>query len=403
MKKLARAVVAAILGHQVRRLYKKGQFKVIGVAGSIGKTSTKLAIASVLQNGFRVRYQEGNYNDLVSVPLVFFGQKLPSLFNPLAWMIVFWQNEKQLRSAYPFDVVVVELGSDGPGQIARFKSSLKLEIAVITAITPEHMQSFKTLDNVANEELSVQSFATLMIANKDLCDDKYISGLPQMLTYGIKNQADYTYEKLGIAKKPESLAEQYSVLAAASVAYKLGLQQDKINAAIIGVRPFAGRMQKLAGVNNSTIIDDSYNSSPDAVKMALDELYSISASQKIAVLGNMNELGDYAAQAHEQVGDYCDPKQLEMVVTVGPEANQFLGKAAEAKGCRVERFDNPYKAGEFIRPQVKPGAVILVKGSQNKVFAEETIKSLLANPADSSKLVRQEAHWMDIKRKAFKP
>lgn len=401
MKKMARAVVAAILGFQVRRLYKKGQFKVIGVAGSIGKTSTKLAIANVLQNGFRVRYQEGNYNDLVSVPLVFFGQNLPSLFNPLAWMRVFWQNEKQLRLAYPFDVVVLELGSDGPGQIAQFKSYLKLEIAVITAITPEHMQSFKTLDNVASEELSVQSFATLIIANKDLCDDKYTSGLSQMLTYGVKSQADYTYEKLGIAKNSKSLAEQYSILAAASVAYKLGLKQEQINSAIIGIRPFAGRMQRLAGINNSTIIDDSYNSSPEAVKLALDELYFISAPQKIAVLGNMNELGDYSAEAHEQIGNYCDPKQLEMVITIGPDANRFLGKSAEAKGCRVERFDNPYKAGEFIRPLIKAGAAVLVKGSQNKVYAEETVKSLLANPADSSKLVRQDAHWMDIKRKAF--
>lgn len=403
MKKLARAIVAVILGYQVRRLYKKGQFRVIGVVGSIGKTSTKLAIANVLQNGFRVRYQEGNYNDLVSVPLVFFGQKLPNLFNPLAWMMVFWRNEKQLRSAYPFDVVVLELGSDGPGQIAKFESFLKLEIAVITAITPEHMQTFKTLDNVAHEELSVGPFTTLMIANKDLCDNKYISGLSQMLTYGVKNQADYTYEKLGIAKKPQSLAEQYSILAAAAVAYKLGLEQDKINAALLGIKPFAGRMQKLDGVNNSTIIDDSYNSSPEAAKMALDELYSISAPQKIAVLGNMNELGDYSAGAHEQIGNYCDPKQLEMIITIGPDANNYLAKAAEAKGCRVERFDSPYKAGDFIRPLVKPGAVILVKGSQNKVFAEETIKSLLANPADSSKLVRQEAHWMNMKRQEFKP
>ena len=255
MKKLARAIVAVILGYQVRRLYKKGQFRVIGVVGSIGKTSTKLAIANVLQNGFRVRYQEGNYNDLVSVPLVFFGQKLPNLFNPLAWMMVFWRNEKQLRSAYPFDVVVLELGSDGPGQIAKFESFLKLEIAVITAITPEHMQTFKTLDNVAHEELSVGPFTTLMIANKDLCDNKYISGLSQMLTYGVKNQADYTYEKLGIAKKPQSLAEQYSILAAAAVAYKLGLEQDKINAALLGIKPFAELMAHPAVANAPLILE----------------------------------------------------------------------------------------------------------------------------------------------------
>lgn len=401
MKKLARRIVAAILGYQVRRLSKKNRFIVIGVAGSIGKTSTKLAIATILQNGFRVRYQEGNYNDLITVPLVFFKKQLPSLFNPIAWLAVFWHNEKQIRQAYPFDIVVLELGSDGPGQIAEFKKYLKLEIAVITAITPEHMQFFKSLDSVAEEELEVQNFSGLLIANKDLCDEKYLSKVSQLLTYGIKTQADYTYEKMNIPKKSESFAEQYSALAAAAVAQKLGLSQEIITAGIVGVKPFAGRMQKLAGINNSMIIDDSYNASPEAVKMALDTLYSSTAPQKIAVLGNMNELGDYSRQAHEEVGKYCDPKQIELVITIGPDANTYLAKAAEARGCRVERFDSPYKAGEFIKPLVKKSAIILVKGSQNKVFAEETVKILLAEPSEATKLVRQSPEWMDIKRKAF--
>jgi UDP-N-acetylmuramoyl-tripeptide--D-alanyl-D-alanine ligase len=160
-------------------------------------------------------------------------------------------------------------------------------------------------------------------------------------------------------------------------------------------------MQKLTGINNSIIIDDSYNSSPVAAKLALDTLYGLESPQKIAILGNMNELGDYSKQAHEEIGSYCDPKQLELVITIGPDANKYLGPVAVTRGCGVKSFDSPYEAGEFIKPLIKSGAVILVKGSQNKVFAEEAIKLLLANPADEAKLVRQSPQWLKIKQKAF--
>jgi UDP-N-acetylmuramoyl-tripeptide--D-alanyl-D-alanine ligase len=400
VKKLARNIVAAILGYQVRKLTKKNNLKVIGVVGSIGKTSTKLAIARVLEAGFKTRYQDGNYNDLVTVPLIFFDEILPGLFNPLAWLALFWRNQKKLKQNYPYEVVVVELGSDGPGQIGQFKRYLDLEIAVVTSITPEHMQFFSSLDDVAKEELSVSKFSSLVLANKDLCDGKYLAGVDNLLTYGVDTKADFglTPELQSSAKtKPQ----QYSALAAIAVAQKLGLDDGKIKTGLKNIKPVAGRMQELAGINGSLIIDDSYNASPEAVKLALDALYETKAPQKIAVLGNMNELGDYAKAAHEEIGRYCDPKQLELVVTLGPDANQYLAPAAEAKGCKVESFDSPYDAGDFLKPLIKPGAAILVKGSQNKVFAEETVKLLLGNPQDAVKLVRQSDNWMAIKNKAF--
>jgi UDP-N-acetylmuramoyl-tripeptide--D-alanyl-D-alanine ligase len=415
MKKLARSIVAAILGYQVRQLYKKNQFKVVGVVGSIGKTSTKLAIAQVLAAARRPRYQDGNYNDLVTVPLVFFGEELPSLTNPLAWLAVFWRNQKQLKAAYPYDFVVIEMGSDGPGQIEQFKKYLKLEIGVVTAITPEHMAFFADMDAVAREELAIGQFSSLLLVNKDLCAAKYVQGSQNLLTYGSLGPADYQLAVSGpnfvvssgntkVAESPAqnlSRAQLYSALAAAAVAQKLGLSAEEIQKGLGTIKPVAGRMQRLAGVNGSTIIDDSYNASPEAAKLALDTLYQIKAPQKIAVLGNMNELGAYSPDAHQQIGGYCDPHQLELVVTIGPDANKYLAKAAEAKGCRVERFDSPYKIGEFLKPLIKAGGVVLVKGSQNRVFAEEAIKSLLADPTDATKLVRQSPQWLAIKQKAF--
>jgi len=248
MKKLAKRAVAAILGYQVRRLLQKNEIKVVGVVGSIGKTSTKFAIAQTLSAGLRVRYQEGNYNDLVSVPLIFFGENLPSLFNPLAWLALFWRNQKQLGKTYPYDVVVVELGSDGPGQIEEFDRYLKLEIGVITAITPEHMQFFNSLDNVAKEEMAISRFSSLVLANKDLCDGKYLKQLPELLTYGLETKADYGPEEIAGAAKGRSGAEQYSLLAAAAVARKLGLDDGAIKRGLSDFQPVPGRMQELSGI-----------------------------------------------------------------------------------------------------------------------------------------------------------
>jgi UDP-N-acetylmuramoyl-tripeptide--D-alanyl-D-alanine ligase len=401
VKKLAKRIVAAILGYQVRALTKKNEIKIIGVVGSIGKTSTKLAIGQVLGGSFKVQSQDGNYNDLVTVPLVFFGEHTPSLFNPFAWFGVFWRNSLQLRKPYPYDIVVLELGTDGPGQIEEFKRYLNLEIAIVTAITREHMEFFDTLEAIAKEELTVCSFSSSIIANRDLCDEDYLKEVPSLLTYSL-TEGDFTPRSIKQSITEFSVPEQYSRLAAIAVASKFGIDEKSIQLGLSGVRPPAGRMQKLKGINGSTIIDDSYNASPDAVRLALDSLYKVKAPQKIAILGNMNELGKYSADAHTEIGEYCDPKQIDQVLTIGPDANKYLAESAKNKGCKVAAFDSPYKAGEFAKTLVKPGALILVKGSQNKVFAEEAIKSLLASPADQKKLVRQTPDWLKIKQKAFK-
>jgi UDP-N-acetylmuramoyl-tripeptide--D-alanyl-D-alanine ligase len=160
-------------------------------------------------------------------------------------------------------------------------------------------------------------------------------------------------------------------------------------------------MAKLQGIKNSIIIDDTYNASPYAVKIALDTLYSFETPQRIAILGMMNELGTTSAEEHKKVGKYCNPKLLDLVVTVGKDANNFLAPAARENGCEVYEAKNSVDAGLFVKDKVKEGAVILVKGSQNGVFAEEALKPLLASKSDISKLVRQDKYWMDKKNLTF--
>ena len=127
----------------------------------------------------------------------------------------------------------------------------------------------------------------------------------------------------------------------------------------------------------------------------------MAAPHKIALLGNMNELGKYSKDAHEEIGKLCDPAKLNLVVTLGPDANKFLAPTAKKLGCEVQAFDDPYSAGEFIKNQLKDQTLVLAKGSQNKVFAEEAVKVLLAEPADASELVRQSKSWLKQKRRQF--
>lgn len=419
LKKFARAKVIWILGWQVRRLRRKHDFKIVGVVGSIGKTSTKFAVARVLQQGLRVRWQEGNYNDLVTVPLIFFGLPEPSLFNPFAWLATFVKTERQLHQPQQFDVVVVEIGTDGPGQIKQYARYLHCDLTVVAAITPEHMEYFDDLDAVAAEELSVAEYSDELLVNSDLCSPEYVKVNKSVSSFGSKaddyqlldehfvdGKAEFSVRKAGkpwlqLEMQAVAKSELYSATAAAVVAEKLGLSDAQIKKGVAKLEAVSGRMQRLKGIKDSLILDETYNASPVAVKAALDSLYVIKAPQKIAILGNMNELGKYSEDAHREIGEYCDPKQLDLVVTIGPDANEFLAPAAKKKGCTVKAFTDPYEAGEFVKDQVKSKAVILAKGSQNLVYAEEAVKPLLANPADFARLVRQSPDWLKKKQKNF--
>jgi UDP-N-acetylmuramoyl-tripeptide--D-alanyl-D-alanine ligase len=417
-KKAGRAVVCTILEYQVKRLRKRYQFTVVAVAGSVGKTSTKLAIADLLSQSLRVRHQTGNYNDRVTVPLVFFGQPEPSLFNVVAWLKLVGANQAALSHPYPYDVVVVELGTDAPGQMADF-AYLRPDIAVVTAVTPEHMEYFKTLDGVATEELTVFDYSERVLVNGDDIPGKYLAGRA-FTEYSLKTtQADYFAlttahdlhsQHLDIVTPTEKLKTdvQYIgaqgakfALAATAVADMMGVKSSAISNGLPKLSHFAGRMQILTGIKNSILIDDTYNASPVAVQAALDVLYEAKAPQRIAILGSMNEMGDYSPEAHREVGEYCDPEKFDLLVIIGVDAKKYLAPVAKEKGCTVKTFLSPYEAGEYVKSKLKTGAVVLAKGSQNGVFAEEALKPLLADPADISKLVRQSPEWLKKKQAQF--
>lgn len=414
LKKLARGLILRISWGLASSYIKKHKPVVIGVVGSVGKTGTKRAIAHVLSAQKKVAWQDGNYNDLVTVPLVFFGQEEPSLFNPFAWLATHLRMFRMLNKP-GVDVVVLEIGTDGIGQISEFGKFLQLDIAVVTAISHEHMEYFGTIEAVIKEELAVMDFAEEIFVAEDVIQYLSDAQKSRVKTYGSSNKNDYWFQsqddlvKLhtseGVISAHPELHGQHqmsALIVASEIATQLDLTPENIAKAVESLQSMPGRMNVLKGKQGSVIIDDTYNSSPSAVVEALNYLYKQPTPKKIAVLGNMNEMGSHSPDLHRQVADKCDPEKLDMVITIGQDANKYLAPAAEKQGCLVQQFDSPYKIGDFLASQDLSNTTILFKGSQNGVYLEEAVKLVLDNDTDTKYLVRQSEHWLKLKQDQFK-
>lgn len=401
------------LGYIAARYIKKIKPRIIVVAGSVGKTATTQALASTLREHFKVRATIANYNTATGVPLSILGERFP--VSRSGWITLIPRMWLRSGKQQDFDLLVLEIGTDHPGELGQF-AYLQPEIGVVAAVAPEHMQFFGTIDAVAAEELSIGSFCAKLVINKDMVQPKLLKTyapddallIGSKTGFTISNLVDDAVTLTCGSMTLKNLNTQlvgthslYRLLVSATVAQMLGLDEAAIRAGLEKVEPIAGRMRLLKGIEHSKIIDDTYNSSPEAAIAALDTLYELPAKQRIALLGSMNELGKTAPAAHRNLGNHCDPKKLALVVTLGDLANNYTAKAARKRGCAVIEASSPYAAAKAIQAHLKPHAVILAKGSQNGVFAEEAVKQLLKDTNDCNHLVRQSPYWLAVKRVAF--
>lgn len=401
------------------------EIRLVVVSGSVGKTSTKTAIATVLSRKYRVRLHEGNHNTPMSVPLAILGVPYPENVRSFsAWRQALKAAQARVITPTDVDVIIQELGADHPGDIEAFGKYLRPYMAVVTAVTPEHMEFFKTLDAVAHEELATANFSQLALINRDDIDGRYAEYLTNanLDTYGTTAAAEYRFEEQEFAigqghkgmfiapELPDGIQVTINVLgehnvrpaiAAATVGLKLGLNPGDIAAGLAQIAAIPGRMNLLRGLNGSTIIDDTYNSSPVAVESAVQTFYSIQAPQRIAILGDMNELGDSSAAEHEKIGKLFHPDMVDWVITVGEQSGKYLASAAHANGCQVKSFMSAVQAGAFAHSVLDQGALVLAKGSQNGGYLEEAVKILLLDQNDISRLVRQSPAWMATKEDFF--
>jgi UDP-N-acetylmuramyl pentapeptide synthase len=431
MKSTVRRIIARMFEYQVKRLVARHSLKVVAVGGSVGKTSTRQAIATVLQAKYHSPVVKNpGYNSELGLPLSVFSMTVPGqLFNLFAWADRLFKSEIMIHSTFRYQILVLELGTDHPGEIPRYLRYLSPDIGVLTALTPEHMANFPGgMDELAAEELALAAASKVFVANNDEIPakyrHKYIDHHPAHHYYGLGKDNDYgfvmdTTDPIhgttgNLTRNQHQIIKQLNLhlfgahsakaaAAAFAVADILGLSKEEITLGLGKLRPVAGRMNSLPGKSGSVIIDDTYNSSPEAVIAGIAALAAAPViGRRIAILGSMNELGPDSPRYHQEVG--AAAAGVDLLITIGKDANQHLGPAAVASGLDPTRFkpaDSPYAAGRFVAALLMEGDVVLVKGSQNRVFAEEAVKLLLKNPADVHQLVRQSATWLNTKAAQF--
>jgi len=428
MKTTFKKIIVYILKLESWLVLKKYKPKVIAITGSVGKTSTKDAVYGVISKISHVRKSEKSYNSEIGLPLTILG--VPNGWNnPYIWFkniliglwLIIWPHK------YP-EWLVLEVGIGKPGDMRQTASWLKTDAVVITAIgeTPVHIEFFDSRDHLVKEKAGLIKTLKkygLLVLN---ADDKTVLGLKtktknRIITYGFNEEADIrgseenilyadSGEPKGIIFRIDEKGNSLPVIiegvfgrnhvyaSLASLALSFGLKFNMLDAtnALKNYDVPPGRMRLLSGINESLIIDDTYNSSPFACESALKTLTEVKGKfRKIAVLGDMLELGRHTKEAHNNIGKIAK-ENADILVVVGPRAEDIKNGAIEnkMKEKNIFQFNNSREAGEFLKTFVKKSDLILIKGSQG-MRMERAVETILEDQENKSKLlVRQDPEWL---------
>lgn len=385
---------------------------IIGVTGSVGKTSTKYAIAAVLGNERHVRVSVGNFNSEIGLPVNILGEWKPEELKLISretkpgeknfqkflfiTKIIFASIFRLVFRAknYP-EILVLEYGADRPDDLKYLLNVARPNMGAITAIgeIPVHVEFFEGPAEVAREKarliesLASSGFAVLNHDDHSVMDLKDRTRA-HVLTFGFGKGSDVriaNFENkiednapVGISFKLEyggssipvrltgvfGKAQAYAAAAAACFGLVFGINLIKIAEALKSCKPAAGRMQLVPGIKSTLILDDSYNASPLSMHAALDTLRDLPAKRKVAVLGDMLEIGKYAMEAHEGIGEIAG-KIVNVLVTVGPRA-KFIAESARKNGIakkNIYSFEIEEDAEKTVLDILRKGDLVLVKGS----------------------------------------
>lgn len=401
------------------------EVKLVGVAGSIGKTYTKTAIATILSERYRVRLFHGNRGTNFTAPLAILGIDYPGDIKGFwAWHKVFKAARQRIKQPTDVDIIIHEFNTAKPGDMAAYSSYVYPDLMVISAVSPSNIESFGSLDVMAKEQLEAVNMSRSGLINRDDIDGKYAEYLTNAVvnTYGTGGAAEYrfTQEDAGLEighegsfVAPEWNASQRVTIhayddlsvrqatAAMAVGVRFGMAPEDIVRGVEKILPMKSRMNVLRGNEESIIIDDTNNNSPLGSKVALQTLYAASAPQRIAVFGSMAHLGQLSPHEHQQLGLLCDASQLSWVVTVGEEANRHLAPAARGRGCQVKECATALEAGAFVNGLLEKDSTVLFSGPEDGVYLEEGVKIVLHAAADADKVTRQSPEWAARKAAFF--
>ncbi len=408
--------------------------RVVAVTGSVGKTSAKEAIYQVLRRYFKTRRNIKNYNNEIGAPLTILGSEtggrsawlwLKILLKAFATII--WDRN------YP-EILILEMGVDKPGDMKYLMDFIPVEVGIMTAIGqfPSHMEFFPEKGKLVEEKaLLIKSLPAggLAVLNYDDLSVRMVGDdLPEKVSaiqYGFGDGADleitnyqlkignlekgdfgisFKIDYLGSAvpiRLPQTLGRQhaFAAAAAASVGVFLGLNLVDISHELKRYSSPPGRTKLIKGIKNTWIIDDSYNASPTSVLAALELLQEIGGAEanlesgekiscrKVAVLGDMLELGNDTEAGHRQVGRNA-ALTTDLLFTVGERA-RFIADEARLRGMPEENifeFSDVEKAALTVQEKITGGDIILIKGSRS-MHMEKVVKEIMAEPKKANKLL----------------
>ena len=358
--------------------YKRSLYNipVIGITGSVGKTSTKDIIASVMSKKYNVLKTLGNYNSQTGLPLT----------------VLRLENQ---------NAMVVEMGMSGLGEISNLTKIAKPTVAVITNVGTAHIGKLGSRENILNAKLEIldglQKDGILVINNDNDMLHKWYEEYKKnddkefkVLTFGIENKSDIMPKDIilsenGSTYKIDLDGKTYNVnvavggnhfvlnsLCAIAIGRNFSIEMEDILEGIANFELTKSRMQVEKNKSGITVINDSYNANYDSMKAALEYLGKINANKKIAVLGDMLELGEYSENLHEKVGEEVKKNDIDVLITVGELSKYIASKAVE---CGFEKSNlyeckNNQEAVDTIEKVAKKGDAVLLKASNGLKFQE---------------------------------
>ncbi|OHA15804.1 MAG: hypothetical protein A3G52_00410 [Candidatus Taylorbacteria bacterium RIFCSPLOWO2_12_FULL_43_20] len=430
MKNILKETIINILTFEAKLAIKKYKPKIIGITGSVGKTSAKDAVYQVLARQYFVRKSAKSFNSEIGVPLTVLG--LPNGWNnPFVWLgnIVRGAALVLLPMDYP-TWLILEIGADRPNDIKNITRWIKPDIAIITRFgdLPVHIEFFNSKKQLIEEKSylvwALKKEGVLIVNNDDPDARKLGSEFNGKLTVGIENQSDITASHAMMSYRKDDKGEEcpvglnfkanflgnsipvsltgvlgaqhiYPALFGIATGISSGLSVLSVCDSFSKFTAAPGRMRLVPGIRNSIIIDDSYNSSPVALEEALKTLRDISVKKrKIAVFGDMMELGAYSKEAHVNAGKMTSAI-CHTLITVGLRARDIASGALSGgmSEKNILQFDNVMQAAKYMDGIIGEGDIVLVKGSQTARL-EKIVEEIMAFPRDKEKiLVRQDAAW----------
>ena len=426
MKTFFKNFVVSVLTFEAKLLLRRARPKIIAVTGSVGKTSTKDAIYHAIKDQVSARKSVKSFNSEIGVPLSVLGLD-NAWSNPFLWFKNLFDGllVALFPGKYP-DVLVLEMGVDRPGDIARLTEWITPDVVVLTRLpnVPAHVEYFPTPEAVIAEKLTlVDALAAdgVLVYNND--DEKIrqiVEGVRQKAVgYSRYSQSQFTATqdevvfqndtitgmRVDITHVNETVSVEvgggvgvqhcYNIAAACAVASIFDVSLEQARESLVTFVPPAGRMRIIKGIKNTLIIDDTYNSSPVAAERALSVLFELPHfKRRIAVMGDMLELGQFSVREHERVGEQV-ADGADVLVSVGVRA-RGIAEGAMSHGLSkkvIMQYDEAVRAGRELQNFIQPGDVILVKGSQG-MRMEKIVMDLMAKPdLSDTLLVRQSRQW----------